>query len=137
MSVPIRIRRGSSQQWADKNPILLDGELAYNTTTAKFKIGNCLSRWSDLPYLSNAAYVLTFAVQSGSSGVTNVVLEQDGVSLDGEKPCVPIPHDCTLVSWAASWQSSNTPAGDWTAVVRKKNIDGTLETVGTFSLRTS
>lgn len=48
--VDYRVRRGSSSRWELKNPILDSGEWGYETDTGKFKIGNGLSRWLDLPY---------------------------------------------------------------------------------------
>lgn len=46
----IRLRRDSAQQWALKNPILLLDEVGLETDTRKFKIGNGITPWSNLPY---------------------------------------------------------------------------------------
>jgi len=53
MSVPIRIRRGSLKEWENVDPILLSGELSYDTTSAKFKIGDGITRWTKLAYLND------------------------------------------------------------------------------------
>jgi len=52
MTVQIQIRRGSAQQWFEANPILAEGELAVELDTDKFKIGNGITYWNDLPYSS-------------------------------------------------------------------------------------
>lgn len=46
----IQIRRDTSANWTDANPMLADGEIAYDQTINKFKIGNGLLRWNALPF---------------------------------------------------------------------------------------
>lgn len=50
MAYRILLRRDSSENWNDANPILLDGEPGYETDTGKMKIGNGSNSWSDLDY---------------------------------------------------------------------------------------
>ncbi|NBW20767.1 MAG: hypothetical protein EBR82_73665 [Caulobacteraceae bacterium] len=51
MSERIQIRRGSSSEWSARNPILLAGELGWDTTTNALKAGDGITRWVSLPYL--------------------------------------------------------------------------------------
>lgn len=53
----IKLRRGTSQQWAAKNPILEAGEPGFETDTRMYKVGDGFTRWNDL----------TYAASSGSS----------------------------------------------------------------------
>ena len=51
----IRIRRGTFQQWQNANPILMEGELGLisrnsSKDAGKFKAGDGVTRWNDLPY---------------------------------------------------------------------------------------
>lgn len=48
----LRIRRDVSTEWNKLNPILALGEIAYETTTNRLKIGDGLSFWSGLPYVT-------------------------------------------------------------------------------------
>jgi len=48
-----KFRRGSALEWLDKNPVLGSGEPGVELGTGKFKIGNGVAPWSDLPYFSN------------------------------------------------------------------------------------
>ena len=46
----IQLRRGSSSLWAASNSPLAQGELGYDTTIKKFKIGDGTSLWSSLSW---------------------------------------------------------------------------------------
>ncbi|RBO54649.1 hypothetical protein DSD19_04540 [Rhodovulum sp. BSW8] len=52
ISARIRMRRGPSASWAAANPILLDGEPAFETDTGLFRIGDGVTRFLDLPAAS-------------------------------------------------------------------------------------
>lgn len=47
-----KLRRGTSTEWEEKNPVLLDGEPGFEIDTYKLKIGDGLLSWNDLPYVS-------------------------------------------------------------------------------------
>lgn len=56
----IQPRRGTSDQWTSADAmapgvVLAVGEMGYETDTRKFKYGDGLTRWSDLPYGISAA----------------------------------------------------------------------------------
>jgi hypothetical protein len=53
----IRPRRGTATQWADANPVLVEGEMGIEVPDegvgsglVKFKFGDGVSAWNDLPY---------------------------------------------------------------------------------------
>jgi hypothetical protein len=48
----IAVRRGSSAAWVNANPLLVLGEIGYDTTALKFKVGNGEDLWNDLPYVT-------------------------------------------------------------------------------------
>jgi hypothetical protein len=50
MAFRIQIRRDTAEKWVINNPILLEGELGYETDTAYMKIGDGTTYWNDLPY---------------------------------------------------------------------------------------
>ena len=43
-------KRGTAYEWATKNPVLDSGEHGFEWDTGKFKIGDGVSKWIDLPY---------------------------------------------------------------------------------------
>jgi hypothetical protein len=50
--ITIQLRRDVASEWYRVNPILAAGEPGYEEDTTKFKIGDGVSRWSDLNYFS-------------------------------------------------------------------------------------
>jgi hypothetical protein len=46
----IQFRRGTAQEWADKDPILDSGEPGFETDTGLYKIGDGIHYWSELQY---------------------------------------------------------------------------------------
>ena len=48
--IVIKIRRGTAAQWTSANPTLADGELGYETDTARSKLGDGATAWTALGY---------------------------------------------------------------------------------------
>lgn len=46
-------RRDTSNNWKNRNPVLSDGELGFETDTKKFKIGNGTDDWKSLEYVAD------------------------------------------------------------------------------------
>lgn len=61
MANRIQFRRDVTSGWTARNPVLADGELGYDTTEKKFKIGDGTSNWATLTFFSSG---------SGGSGVS-------------------------------------------------------------------
>lgn len=52
MAERIQIRRDTANNWEITNPVLAQGEPAYEIDTKKFKVGNGINNYNDLPYAS-------------------------------------------------------------------------------------
>lgn len=52
MPVQIQARRGTAAAWGAANPILLSGEIGYETNTGLLKIGDGVTAWNTLAYAS-------------------------------------------------------------------------------------
>lgn len=48
----IQLRRDTSTRWREVNPILMEGEVGFETDTRLRKIGDGVNRWNDLDYLA-------------------------------------------------------------------------------------
>lgn len=105
-AVKIRPRRGTKSQWEAKNPVLLEGELAYEypnegitTGNVRFKVGDGISRWTDLPYCIDPSVATSIVAGDPNSenlisikfGSTEQWMEHDPVLAEGE--CV---YDSTM-----------------------------------------
>ena len=68
MTTKIQVRRDTSSNWTNTNPILSLGEVGFETDTGKFKIGNGSSLWSALDYfLDSSDLGSTYLTQSSAS----------------------------------------------------------------------
>lgn len=54
MATIIQLKRGSTSRWETVNPILAIGEIGMNTTNWKWKLGNGINHWNDIPYRDTA-----------------------------------------------------------------------------------
>ena len=48
----IRVRRDTAANWLAVNPVLQDGEIGYETDTRRLKIGDGITAWSGLQYVT-------------------------------------------------------------------------------------
>lgn len=48
----IQHKRGTSERWAELNPVLAESEIGYDITLKKAKIGDGVTAWSDLPFIA-------------------------------------------------------------------------------------
>lgn len=50
MAIQLQLRRDSAANWTSANPILLEGEVGYETDTGSMKVGDGASDWATLAY---------------------------------------------------------------------------------------
>lgn len=79
--IPIRVqhKRMSSSEWLASSLILLDGEIGVETDTGKAKIGNGISRYSDLKYIAGEKG------EKGDNGTFQALTSLEKASLKGER----------------------------------------------------
>jgi hypothetical protein len=68
MAIQIQLRRGTALDWSVNNPILAEGELAVETDTGKFKVGNGILNWNNLEYSSGSIGPTGPAGSQGATG---------------------------------------------------------------------
>jgi hypothetical protein len=91
MSVILKIRRGTTTQWASSTKVLQVGELGIDTTLNKIKAGNGSSLWTSLPFIESSFNTeglvtdseLSTAIQ-GANDYTDTAVASIGNSLDGQ-----------------------------------------------------
>ena len=52
MADRIQIRRDTKARWVDLNPILAAGEMGFEIDNNRLKIGNGITAWNSLPYIT-------------------------------------------------------------------------------------
>jgi hypothetical protein len=77
MAVQIQFRNDTEANWEAADPILAIGEMGIETDTDKFKIGNGIDTWNDLPY----GGIVGPQGPAGANG-TNGLNGADGVGAD-------------------------------------------------------
>lgn len=60
-----KIRRGTSEEWRQVNPILLAGEPGYATDLNIFKIGDGVTPWKKLPAVAGDTVELNITLING------------------------------------------------------------------------
>lgn len=80
----IKLRRDTSANWASVDPILASGEIGYDITEMKFKVGDGTSAWTDLDYASDPESVIsdlqTYANNAASSAQSAAISSANSYS---------------------------------------------------------
>ncbi len=77
----------TAQEWTALNPVLRNGERGYERDTGRFKVGNGISAWNQLPYASpspsfeSVSTVVAFYVDAHVHAELPHVVYDDGPSL--------------------------------------------------------
>lgn len=79
MSVTFKLRRGPAAEWTADNPVLASGEPGFETDTGKFKLGNGVLAWVDLPYFLDVPATTVLIQSLIDSDETPVVLTDAAV----------------------------------------------------------
>jgi hypothetical protein len=69
----IQIRRDSSANWIANNPTLAEGEIGYDISVNKWKVGNAADVWTALSYVDT----------QGATGLTGSTGVQGNIGMDG------------------------------------------------------
>lgn len=73
----------SANEWVNKNPILQAGELGFESNTRKYKIGDGITKWSNLSYASGSGDIIVDSTLSPTS--TNPLQNKAIYSALGDK----------------------------------------------------
>ena len=72
----IHLRRDSTLNWYASNPRLALGEPGIDLTLHRFKIGNGIDRWNELPYMDDDLYKLLDKQQQETADKVQDILNQ-------------------------------------------------------------
>lgn len=68
LNARLKIRNDEAENWTEANPVLLTGEIGYETDTGKLKIGDGTTDWENLPYKT----IQTSELEDGSVTVNKL-----------------------------------------------------------------
>jgi microcystin-dependent protein len=114
-------RKGTAAQWAAANPVLLNGEPAWETDTGKFKIGNGSTAYASLPFYDLNENVQP-AITGAATTITNenltpsraLVSDENGKVAESSVPASRLDHFVPsggIIMWSGSVAA--VPSG-WT-----------------------
>lgn len=80
----IQVRRNTSAQWADLNPILRAGQEGFESDTGRRKMGDGVSRWLELEYFLPESDIRALISSTPSGG--GVSQEDLTAHIDSDTP---------------------------------------------------
>ena len=124
MATRMQQRRGTYSQWDTANPILNAGEVGWESDFNRFKIGDGINHWQDLPYFideTSLGVTLGDYVEINLLGVADGVAELGG---DGKLKAeqVPTTVDNLTITGDLTINGSTTNINTTNLVVEDKNI---------------
>ena len=85
----IQFKRGTSSRFRELNLILAAGEPGFVTDENRFKIGDGITAWNDLPYIGSYGGVAT---DGKSITLDGQILKLNGFE-EAEANCIPIKDE--------------------------------------------
>lgn len=132
----ILARRGTSSAWSAANPVLGAGEMGWDTTALKFKMGDGVAAWNALAYAIDAELALkaNTASPTFTGTVTGVTASMVGLgsvnnTADSAKPVSTAQQTAlNLKANLASPAFTGTPTGITAAHVGLGSVNNTADT---------
>ena len=113
LSTRFQLRRGNESAWIKNNPILASGEPGFVIDKNQLKIGDGVTAWKDLPYISNLNPDSNF-----ESGVFNAETKEKFPEIGD----VNIIYKAQLEGQLYQWNSENQ---SYEALISKTSFDET------------
>ena len=118
MAFRIQIRRDTSTNWTVNNPILLEGELGYETNTSYMKIGDGTTPWNSLNYWSG-----------GLTG-GGLIVKENSITVQSPTDVINFSSDFTVTSSSGNTAEVSISSGGVTANTINIFEDGVLGLTG-------
>jgi len=120
-------RKDTAANWTAANPILLSGEIGYETDTKKFKIGDGTSNWNTLAYLpipdGSGNLTITGNLEIGTTGS----LTFEGSTADGFETTLAVTNPTADRTITLPDRSGTViTSGDTGTVTSTMLVDGTI-----------
>ena len=135
-TVRIQIRRGTAADWTAANPTLAAGEVGYDTTSSKMKVGDGSTAWNTLAYVSSDAPAIGEIAQDAintaltmGSGLSKTYDDAGNtITINVDSAVVATLNGTqTLVNKTLSSPVVNSPTGILKSDVGLGNVDNTSD----------
>lgn len=119
-----QFRRGTASAWTAANPVLSSGEMAIETDTAKFKIGDGATAWNSLAYGGiqgpQGTSPVAFTTITGNTGTAIADTSSDSLSVIGTAPVSVTATDNPEILTVAVAAASTSAPGSMSALDKQK-----------------
>lgn len=114
MAQKIQLRTDTAANWTSANPVLAEGEMAVESNTAKFKLGNGVTAWNALAY---------GGVQgpAGTNGIPGVVAATSPITYDSGTQTVAITQSLIAINSSQVATTVTDKSANYTLVAGDKN----------------
>ena len=120
----IKIRRGTSTQWAASNRVLQLGELGLDTTLNKLKAGNGTTAWSSLPFLQADADVTELAQDAVATALSNGTHSNITVTYDDSTNKISLATGPDVITQTSLSNTLTNPSTGYVAIGDVGQADG-------------
>ncbi len=120
----IKIRRGTSTQWAASNRVLQLGELGLDTTLNKLKAGNGTTAWSSLPFLQADADVTELAQDAVATALANGTHSNITVTYDDSTNKISLATGPDVITQTSLSNTLTNPSTGYVSIGDVGQADG-------------
>lgn len=82
MTIRAQFRRGTGTEWDNVNPILDMGEIGYTIDLNRFKIGDGIRNWRDLPYVAAGGNGTVTSISAGNGIIGGTISTSGTLAID-------------------------------------------------------
>ncbi len=119
MSTTMQQKRGTALQWSTANPILLAGEIGFETDTNLIKIGDGVTNWNNLNYITTPD-----ELQSSGNNYEGMIAIEHATTID-----TVVASQWRTLKYVISMAKTSGGANRFAATELTVLIDGTDVTV--------
>jgi hypothetical protein len=120
----IKIRRGTTTQWAASNRVLQLGELGLDTTLNKLKAGNGTTAWSSLPFLQADADVTELAQDAVATALSNGTHSNITVTYSDNNNSISLSTGPDVITQTSLTNTLTNPTTGYVAIGDVGQADG-------------